>query len=57
MQDFVCFQMYGTNTLGLGMIGYIMMCYGTSQLAMLLIIEKLQKRLKPVVFVLKGKGI
>lgn len=47
-------KMYGTNTLGLGMIGYIMMCYGTSQLAMLLIIEKLQKRLKPVVFVLKG---
>lgn len=47
-------KMYGTDTLGLGMIGYIMMCYGTSQLAMLLIIEKLQKRLKPVVFVLKG---
>jgi hypothetical protein len=46
--------MYGTDTLGMGMIGYIMMCYGTAQLAMLLVIEKLQKRLKPVVFVLQG---
>ncbi|XP_061197860.1 protein unc-93 homolog A-like [Saccostrea echinata] len=47
-------KMYGTDTLGMGMIGYLMMCYGTSQLAMLLVIEKLQKRLKSVFFVLQG---
>ncbi|KAL5021383.1 hypothetical protein ScPMuIL_000538 [Solemya velum] len=47
-------RLYGTETMGLGMIGYMMMCYGTCQLATLLVVEKLQKCIRPIVFVLKG---
>ncbi|XP_060066221.1 protein unc-93 homolog A-like [Ylistrum balloti] len=47
-------KVYGTNGLGLSMVGYFMMCYGTCQLATLLVLERFQKRVKPIIFVLKG---
>ncbi|KAK3085400.1 hypothetical protein FSP39_002756 [Pinctada imbricata] len=47
-------KIYGTETLGLGMVGYTMMCYGTAQLAMLLIIEKIQRKFRLIVFILIG---
>ena len=36
------------------MVGYMMMCYGTCQLATLLVVEKLHLRLKPMVAILNG---
>lgn len=54
---FVYSQIYGTLTLGLSMVGYMMMCYGTCQLATLLVVEKLHLRLKPIVAVLNGNEI
>ena len=54
---FVYLQIYGTLTLGLSMVGYMMMCYGTCQLATLLVVEKLHLRLKPIVAVLNGNKI
>ncbi|KAK3600936.1 hypothetical protein CHS0354_004145 [Potamilus streckersoni] len=47
-------KMYGTLTLGLHMVGYMMMCYGTCQLVILLVVEKLQSRLKPTVTILNA---
>ncbi|WAR13620.1 UN93L-like protein [Mya arenaria] len=37
---------YGTLTLGLSMVGYMMMCYGTCQLVVLLLVEKVHNQLK-----------
>ena len=48
------FQIYGSLTLGLSMVGYMMMCYGTCQLATLLVVEKLHFRLRPMVAILNG---
>ncbi|KAL4235160.1 Protein unc-93 A [Mactra antiquata] len=42
-------KLYGSETVGISMVGYMMMCYGTCQLIVLLIMEKLQTRLKPSV--------
>lgn len=42
-------KLYGSLAVGISMVGYMMMCYGTSQLLVLLIMEKLHKRLKPSV--------
>ena len=39
------------------MVGYMMMCYGTCQLATLLVVEKLHFRLRPMVAILNGKHI
>ena len=47
-------MVYGTNKLGLPTVGYMMMCYGTSQLASLLLLERMQKRFRPIVFILQG---
>ena len=54
MPYFIFLQIYGTLTLGLSMVGYMMMCYGTCQLATLLVVEKLHLRLKPMVAILNG---
>lgn len=40
-------KLYGTLTLGVSMVGYMMMCYGTCQLLVLLVMEKLQTHLRP----------
>lgn len=47
-------MVYGTEKLGLSTVGYMMMCYGTCQLATLLVLERMQKRFRPIVFILKG---
>ncbi|CAG2226092.1 unnamed protein product [Mytilus edulis] len=47
-------MVYGTEKLGLSIVGYMMMCYGTCQLATLLLLERMQRRFRPIVFILKG---
>lgn len=47
-------MVYGTEKLGLPSVGYMMMCYGTCQLATLLVLERMSKRFRPIVFILKG---
>lgn len=52
---FRTFQSYGSLTLGLSMVGYMMMCYGTCQLAILLLMERLKKRLRASILIFNGR--